>query len=111
MPRKAKSKTETIVLPRKQYTGISLGALYDNIARACKKNPNDPALRYDCTKIRVSRSIQDAIFDHMRENGANETEIGSAWVRYGPKADEELPDGTAIVEPKFFIYSETLPTS
>jgi hypothetical protein len=109
MPRKPKSKATTIILPRKQYTGISLGMLYDSIARACKKNPNDPALSYDCNYIKVSRSIQDAIFDHMRENGASKTDFGSMWAKYGPKAYEELPDGTVIVEPKFFVYSETMP--
>ena len=79
----------------------SIPGLYDAVARAMGKNPDD--CHYDCTKISVATNFADEIEEAYKERYPNDYKFafGMHWVSYGPKADESLKDGEIEVEEGF----------
>lgn len=74
------------------YCGIP--EFYNLIARKIGYKPEK--MQFDCTKICVSKAVQNQIFSFYKiENKASEEAIAQTWVQYGPKAN--LPHNTCIV--------------
>lgn len=84
------------------YCGIP--EFYNLIARKLGYKPQK--VQFDCTKICVSKAVQNQIFNFYKiENEASETAIGQTWVKYGPKAN--LPHAACVVSvEKGFIIEE-----
>lgn len=61
-----------------------------------------PYKRFNCTKIFVSRTVQDYIMDGYKNRGAEDFEIGMIWCCYGPKVDETLSGSEVLIEPGFY---------
>ena len=74
----------------------SITGLYDAVARAMGKNPDN--CRYDCTKIKCAMNFFDEIEAAHRDKSA----FGMYWVCYGPKAVEDLKSGEVEIEEGFF---------
>lgn len=49
--------------------------------------------RFDCRKINVAKSIEDALFKYMEGHGYSQEGVCMAWCVYGPKLDETLEPG------------------
>ena len=79
------------------YCGIQ--AFYDLIAKQLGYDPEKVV--YDCTKIDVSKSVQDQIFAFYKNDGASLEAISQAWVCYGPKTSLTYDDCVAEVKPEF----------
>lgn len=85
------------------YCGIP--EFYDMIAQKLGYDPQK--VQYDCTKICVSKPVQDQIFSYYEtENNASEEALGSTWVRFGPKTN--LPHSTYIVDIQRGFITEVL---
>ena len=55
-------------------------------------------MTFDCTKIDVSRDVQDMAYDaFMRNSGAQEFECNMYWALSGPKVDKDLPPNTVLL--------------
>lgn len=83
------------IMLRKEECCQSISDFYDLIAT--KLGYNSEKVRYDCTKISVSKPVQDQIFEFYRTSEHMTTEsIGQLWLQYGPKAN--LPHNTYMVD-------------
>jgi len=90
---------QTLYLTKEELEGKSLIAFYDLLAEKLGYSKN---VQYDCTKLWVSESIQDSIFQHYSSQGHDLNSIGSLWLCHGPKTDKTLTGFTAIVQGGFF---------
>ena len=59
-------------------------------------------VQYDCTKIWVSESIQDHIFQHYYSQNCIAQDLGTLWLCFGLKTDKTLTGLTVIVQDGFF---------
>lgn len=82
-----------ITLPKANY---SLPDFYDAVAREMGYNATDN-LHYDCTKVNVSREMQDSFYDYYtalaRENLPEReirTNITMLLLMSGPKVDDSF---------------------
>ncbi len=79
--------TKAIILGKdKCHTGIY--GFYKTVAEALKLEIDD-STRFDCTKLCVTKGIQDEIFAYYREKGSDDGEIGALWAQIGPKTNVE----------------------
>ena len=78
-----------------------ISSFYDNVARTLGFDKD--AVRYDCTKIDVSRNIQNNIFSAWEKMGASDLEIGMVWCNSGPKTDDKLAEDTVRLFHGFFV--------
>lgn len=95
--------TKTIQLTSEEaYTSIV--GLYEKVAEKMNIEDSDDTT-YDCKKITVSKDVADQIFKYYEETDPTDSKeaMGMRWVIYGPKTDDELPDGTVIVQDGFFV--------
>ena len=78
-------------LTQEQCHTFSMNALFDNFAKVMGYK-DVSALRYDCTRILVSKAVQNEFIAAAKETGAPDYGIGMSWCFGGPKAtidDEE----------------------
>ncbi len=62
---------------------------------------------FDCTKIRCTKAVQDAIFKFYAEKfGANDISLGMMWVDCGPKADLDGDEYAVEIEDGFVASNE-----
>ena len=81
------------------YCGIV--ALYNKVATLLGHENTDD-LHYDCRKINVANNIFENIRAYYEKDQKLDKEsFGMAWVCYGPKCDEALPDDTITIEDGF----------
>lgn len=85
------------------YCGIQ--TFYDLIAKRLGHDPK--TVRYNCTKINVSKLVQDQIFAFYEDEGWSQEAISQAWVCYGPKTSLKDDECIAEVIPGF-IQEELL---
>jgi hypothetical protein len=78
---------------------------YNNVAAALKLDAS--ILRYDCTKINVSRNIQSNILAALDARSPDPCYTGMMWCIRGPKADDSLPDDTVEILDGFFLRDDT----
>ncbi len=76
---------------------------YNNICIAAGQDSSNIDLRFDCTKIHVTSSIQEQIFKYYKTT-CHSTDEGFAalWVLYGPKADLEEDGYFVQIDEGFF---------
>jgi len=68
---------------------------YKNVAAALGAKPD--GMTFDCTKICVSQSVQDAIFAYYEEDRQwAPVDVGMTWAIYGPKTT--LADSGYVAE-------------
>lgn len=93
-------------LTQEQCHTFSMNALFDNFAKAMGYK-DVSALRYECTRILVSKAVQNEFFAAAKEVGAPEYAIGMAWLLWGPKATIN-DDERFLIEPQegFIIENE-----
>lgn len=72
---------------------------YDVIAKHLGYDPQ--TVQYDCTKIDVSKPVQDQIFAFYEESGQSQEAISQAWVCYGPKTSIKHHECIAEIQPGF----------
>ena len=64
--------------------------------------------RYDCTKVSVSKPIQDRIYTFYKDNeGWSEEQISAAWLIYGPKTDISSDECFVNVQQGFILEWRT----
>ena len=88
------------IKPEDSVNITNIVSFYDNVAETIGLDKD--AVRYDCTKIDVSRNIQDNIFSVWEKMGASDLEIGMTWCNSGPKTDDKLPHDTINITHGFF---------
>ena len=82
------------------YCGIP--EFYNLIARKLGYKPQK--VRFDCTKICVSKAVQNEIFKFYKtENKASAITIGETWMNYGPKANLPYTHYVVSIEDGFII--------
>ena len=93
-------------LTQEQCHTISMEKLFDNFAVAMGYDDVSP-LRYDCTRILVSKAIQNEFFKAAKETGTPDYVVGMAWLLWGHKATIE-DDERFLIEPQegFIIENE-----
>lgn len=93
-------------LTQEQCHTISMEKLFDNFAVAMGYDDVSP-LRYDCTRILVSKAVQNEFIAAAKETGAPDYGIGMSWCFGGPKATIEDTE-RFIIEPQegFIIEKE-----
>lgn len=93
-------------LTQEQCHTISMEKLFDNFAVAMGYK-DVSALRYDCTRILVSKAVQNEFIAAAKETGAPDYGIGMSWCFGGPKATIEDTE-RFIIEPQegFIIEKE-----
>ena len=93
-------------LTQEQCHTFSMNALFDNFAKVMGYK-DVSALRYDCTRILVSKAIQNEFFKAAKETGTPDYVVGMAWLLCGPKATIEDTE-RFIIEPQegFIIEKE-----
>lgn len=93
-------------LTQEQCHTISMEKLFDNFAVAMGYDDVSP-LRYDCTRILVSKAIQNEFFKAAKETGTPDYVARMAWCFCGPKATIEDTE-RFIFEPQeeFIIENE-----
>ena len=91
---------------REQCHAVSMIELYANFAKAMGRT-DVSALRYDCTRILVSKAVQNECLAAFKETGASNYAIGMAWCLGGPGATIE-DDERFLFEPQegFIIENE-----
>ena len=82
------------------YTYTTIIHLYETVAKLSGYEVTDNT-HYDCTKITVSRNIQELIYDYYEDGGCELWEINMGWLNGGPKTDDSLPNDTAVIEEGF----------
>jgi len=95
--------------PEDSINVTDIVSFYDNIAKTLGLDKD--AVRYDCTKIDVSRNIQKNIFNAWERMGASDIEIGMTWCNSGPKTDDNLPRGTIRITHGFVMNENNEPLS
>ena len=97
------------IKPEDSMNITSIVSFYDNVAETLGLDKD--SVHYDCTKIDVSKNIQENIFNGWEKMGAPDLEIGMAWCNSGPKTDDKLPPDTIRIEHGFFTneHGEPLP--
>lgn len=64
-----------------------LSAFYENVAKKLSFKVTDKT-EFDCRKICVSKSVQEAIWSYYREEkDAEDGNISMLWLSFGPKAN------------------------
>jgi len=91
---------EVNINPEDSTNVTNIVSFYDNVAQTLGFD-KDKVL-YDCTKIDVSKNIQDNIYEVWEKMGAPDAEIAITWLNSGPKADDKLPDDTIRISHGFF---------
>lgn len=93
-------------LTQEQCHTFSMEKLFDNFAVAMGYDDVSP-LRYDCTRILVSKAIQNEFFKAAKETGTPDYVVRMAWYLAGPKATIEDTE-RFIFEPQegFIIEGE-----
>ena len=71
--------------------------LYDRIALTQGLDPRDDRISYNCSKIDVSQTIMDEVFECYKRDGVDEQTIAMWWVCYGPKANESLSEHEILI--------------
>ena len=91
---------------REQCHTFSMNALFDNFAKVMGYK-DVSVLRYDCTRILVSKAVQNEFIVAAKETGSPDYAIGMAWCLGGPKATIEDTE-RFIFEPQegFIIEKE-----
>ena len=84
--------------------GIKIMEFYDRLAVIHGLDPSK--VRYDCTKISVSRNIQSNIFEALDAECSDPCYSGMMWSARGPKTFVELPDDTVELLDGFFRSSD-----
>lgn len=75
---------------------------YDLIAERLGYDPQK--MQYNCTKICVSKPVQDQIFRfYQQEKDTSQESIGRIWLQYGPKANLSQSTYIAEVQEGFFV--------
>ena len=97
------------IKPEDSVNITSIVSFYDNVAETMGLNKD--AVRFDCTKIDVSRNIQENIFSVWEKMGASNFEIGMTWCNSGPKTDDTLPQDTISITHGFFRNENDEPLS
>ncbi|MDR1132108.1 MAG: hypothetical protein LBL15_06800 [Oscillospiraceae bacterium] len=95
----------TVQIAPEDSKGAGIVAFYDNVAAALGLDTS--RLRYDCTKIYVSRNIQTNIFEVLDAQSSDPCYTGTMWCLRGPKTEDTLPDDTAELLDGFFLRDET----
>ena len=75
---------------KEAHCKCAITPFYENVALVLGKDPFN--LMYECTKINVSKNVQDLIFEYYKAEGAQDYEICMRWCCFGPKVDETLED-------------------
>ncbi len=79
------------------YCGIQ--DFYNLIAKQLGYDPK--TVTYDCTKIDVSKPVQDQILAFYMDSGHSQEAFAQAWVCYGPKTTLQYSECVAEVQPDF----------
>ena len=75
-----------------------LSAFYENVAKKLSIDIADDTL-FDCRKICVNKSVQEAIWSYYREEkDAEDGDISMLWLSFGPKANLDNKDNRYSVE-------------
>ena len=101
------TKMNVKINPEDSVNVTNLVSFYDNVAKTLGIDID--AVRYDCTKIDVSRNIQNNIFGVWEKMGASNLEIGMTWCNSGPKTYDELPDDTIRISHGFLLNENDEP--
>lgn len=89
----------------KEECHCGIPEFYDLIAVKLGYDPQKT--KYHCTKICVSKPVQEEIFQFYKdEKDANQESIGRTWLQYGPKANLSYSTYIVKVEKGFFIEVE-----
>lgn len=99
-----KQKDVIVTLPEDEPIG-EIPDLFGQSALLAGYSP-DGEYAFDCTKIEVARSVKDAVFAAMAENGKSELSMGMLWTCYGPKVADDLKDRQVRIQPGFFVPAE-----
>ena len=85
---------------------INMEKLYDSMARKLGFRNTDN-LRYDCSKVEVSKAIAHEFYVAAKESGAEDKVISMAWCLAGPKATIENNERFLFkVQPGFITQKE-----
>lgn len=78
-----------------------LSAFYENIAKKLSFKVTNKT-EFDCRKICVNKSVQEAIWSYYREEkNAEDDSISTLWLIYGPKANLDYKDNRYAVSVEF----------
>jgi len=101
------SKETTKVTLSKEACYCGIPDFYRNVAAAMGVTDFE-GVSFNCTRICVSKPIQDAIFAYYKEEHQyDDVSIAMLWVNYGPKAS--LPDSGYVAETEEDFIAATLP--
>ena len=78
---------------------------YENAARAANHEITDTT-QYDCKKICVTRTVQDAIWKYYYDAGYSNGEISALFLMLGPKANLEGEDFVFEIEDGFIMEAD-----
>ena len=94
---------------RKEDCYCDLTEFYENVARKISVKITDKT-RFDCRKICVTKSVQEALWSYYRDKkGKTDEQIATMFLGYGPKANVEehgILDYRAEVEDGFIVCEE-----
>ena len=88
------------IKPEDSMNITSIVSFYDNVSETLGLDKD--SVHYDCTKIDVSKNIQENIFNGWEKLGAPDLEIGMTWCNSGPKTDDKLPQDIIRIDHGFF---------
>lgn len=78
---------KTSVILCKEECFCDLGTFYENVARKANIRITENT-RYDCRKICVTESVQQALWSYYSmTNGWTDEQISKVWLLYGPKTN------------------------
>ncbi|MCI6453163.1 hypothetical protein [Hungatella sp.] len=97
------------VLLKKEDCYCDLTTFYENVAHGLQIETTDKT-RFDCRKICVTKSVQEALWSYYREEkGKTDEQIAAMLLGYGPKANLEehsIQEYRAEIEDGFIVCEE-----
>ena len=81
---------------------LDLPAFYAHVAQEFGYHISGDT-KFDCTRLLVSKNIQEQIFAHYYALGYDKTDVSGTWLLLGPKVDKTLLPNQVGVLPWFFI--------
>lgn len=89
----------------KRLSHFSISQVYQNAADRLGITVADDEV-FDCTKITVSKEIQEEIFQYYKEHNYDAENIGMLWVCVGPKTDDNLGEYEMEVSDGWIVKEE-----
>lgn len=95
----------------KDYCHTGIYAFYKSVAELLGAEITEDT-RFDCTKLCVTKEVQDELISYYREKGSDNGEIGALLAQIGPKANVTAsnPNGLTfsyvVIAEEGFITSE-----